>query len=421
MKKFTAILVSVFALLLFLSPQAGTAQPPDKEIKVFIDGVQVDFDVQPAIINDRTLVPFRPLAEALNVNVRWDAAAKTVTAANNGTHISLKIDSPTAYKNNRPLTLDMPPTIIDNRTLVPLRFFSEAFDCQVSWDNLNYLIHIKSNPSSSYHLYVLGYYALGDQQSSSWTDLFGRPYPHTATGNTDAVDSLALGWYSIDAKGNLITDSSTGWRRPEGWVMVLEAAEKYRLQTEMAVHLTDGQGVLTNLITDSKMRNNAIAQIAAEAKLYDGVNLDFEGLGWREQGAGLTAVRNNFTDFVNQLAAELKKEGIKLTLTLHAPNSAYQGYDYQALGQIADEIVIMAYDYGPKPEPINLVNDAIVTAKALVPAEKLVLGISAPYETAESMANKIKLAKTHHLKGIALWRLGLVSDEQWATIKGTLY
>lgn len=417
MKKITALLICFFAALVFFCPQTGQAQHTAKDISVLIDGAPVTFDVPPSVINGRTLVPFRALAEAINVNVSWNASAQTITAHNTDTNIRLQINNATAYRNDKQLTLDVPPIIINNRTLVPLRFFSEAFNCQVDFDKLNYLITITTSSPTPQHIYVSAFYALGDEQTSSWTDLFGRRYPQTADGNTDAVDELAFGWYSIDESGNLITDSSTGWQQPVGWQDVLKAAEKHQLQTAMVIHLTDGTGLLTNLLTNRDMWDDTVEQIAEEAEYYQGVNLDFEGLGLNNQGEELAAVKNNFTDFVGKLAAELKRNDIKLTLTLHAPNSAYRGYDYQALGQLADEIVIMAYDYGTKPEPENLVTDAVLTAKASVPAEKLLLGISAFNETADSLAAKIDLAKKHRLKGIALWRLGLISDEQWAVIK----
>ena len=48
------------------------------EIKVAIDGKQVNFDVKPQLINDRTMVPLRFVAEALDVRVGWDNAQRAV-------------------------------------------------------------------------------------------------------------------------------------------------------------------------------------------------------------------------------------------------------------------------------------------------------------------------------------------------------
>jgi hypothetical protein len=77
----------------------------------------------------------------------------------------------------------------------------------------------------------------------------------------------------------------------------------------------------------------------------------------------------------------------------------------------------MAYDYGTKPEPVVLVEEAVRLASASVVSEKLVLGISVINESKDSIADKIAIASRYHLNGIALWRLGLVTDEEWETLR----
>lgn len=413
------VITGIAALLLHILLIFGTTGPVTalehhNNISVNIDGLPVPFDAQPAIRDGRTLVPFRALAEALNVNVTWDAAAQTVHAKYDNAYIKLQIGNPRAYRNNLAVTLDVPPAISGGRTLIPLRFFSEAFGCKVKWDNTAYEINITSPPKT---MAVIGFYALGDSETSSWRDLFARNYPDASEGNTGALSGLALGWYSLDEQGNLLTQSKTGWQRPEGWEKVLQIAGRYRLNSEMVVHLTDKDNAIYNLLNNRAAVTGAVNAIKKEALLYHGVNLDFEGLGWRDDDGKLVTVKNNFTQFVTLLASELKKDNLSLTLTLHAPNSAYQGYDYQALGKQADRIIIMAYDYGTKPEPVDLVIEAVERARSVVPSEKLVLGISIPGETPESLRTKIGIAKRYKLNGIALWRLGLLTDEMWKIIK----
>jgi len=80
----------------------------------------------------------------------------------------------------------------------------------------------------------------------------------------------------------------------------------------------------------------------------------------------------------------------------------------------------MAHDYGPKPEPLNRVVRAVEMALAVVPREKLVLAISAPSETAESIIPKIGVAKRYRLQGISLWRLGLVTSDMWTAMRQTI-
>jgi len=393
------------------------AQARPGTVAVFLDGLPVNFDVQPVIRNNRTLVPFRAVAEALNVKVAWDGATRTVSAADGKNCIRLQIGNRIAYRNGTPIVLETPATILAGRTLVPLRFFGEAFGCKVAWDGAACRALITSPRKQ---MTVVGFYALGDSQTSSWTNLFGRPYPETATGNTDAVDVLALGWYSLDAEGNLLARSRTGWQRPDGWEKVLEAAEAYGLKTEMVVHVTDEDGTITSLLNDEAAMNRAVRAIVHEADLYHGVNLDFEGLGWQDRGEQLAAVRDRFTGLVRILSEQLKAAGRTLTLTLHAPNSVYRGYDYKALGALADRIIVMAYDYGSTPEPVDMVLQAVEMARADVPAARLVLGISVPRETPESILVKVGIAKRYGLDGIALWRLGLITDEMWAALRAAV-
>ncbi|MEW6572378.1 MAG: stalk domain-containing protein [Bacillota bacterium] len=411
---FVFFMVVVILAAVALPPAAAQQQP--KEVSVLLDGLPVHFDVQPVIKNGRTLVPFRAIGEALNVAVSWDGTTSTVGATGGGDSISLQIGNVTAYHNNTPVTLDVPPQILNGRTLVPLRFFSEAFGCTVLWDAGARTAKIASPPKK---MTVIGFYALGDAQTSSWADLFGKAYPEMGKGNTNLVSDLALGWYSLDRGGNLLTQSATGWRRPAGWEDVLAAAEEYGFKTEMVVHLTDADGALSALLADWAAVSRAVGAIAAEAGLYDGVNLDFEGLGFSESGGSLTTVRQRFTNFVSLLAGQLKNKGKTLTLSLHAANSAYRGYDYEAIGAVADRIIIMAYDYGARPEPVSLVIQAVEMAAA-VPADKLVLGISVPSETPESILAKVGIAKRYNLNGIAIWRLGLLSFEMWEALRTTV-
>ena len=408
------ILSTIFLVLVLVVSLPSSASALEQPIAVQLDGLTLSLEVPPVIHNGRTMVPFRAIAEAMNIPVSWDDTSRTVTAGDGKTTVRLQINNPTAYINNNPVTLDAAPQIVSGRTLIPLRFFSEAFDSIVDWNGTLRQVTIASSPKT---MTVIGFYALGDSNASSWTNLFGHPYPTTASGNTDVISELALGWYSLDRDGNLLDKSRTGWQRPDGWENVLAAAKQYKLQNEMVIHVTDGDGTISSLLNNRAAMTRAAKAISKEARFYRGVNLDFEGLGYSDKGDQLKQVQQKFTTFVSLLNQELKVNNTRLTLTLHAPNSAYSGYDYQALGKIADRIIIMAYDYGSKPEPVSMVKQAVEMACASVPAQKLILGISAPSETADSIATKVGIAKRYNLNGIALWRLGVIDDGMWETLR----
>jgi competence protein ComEC len=128
----------LLGLLIFCFAGSAQATP-----QVILDDKTLTFDVPPTIENDRTLVPLRAIFEALGANVQWDGVTQTVTATKDDIEIKLIIGGQ-AYKNGAPVTLDVPAKIINDRTMVPLRFVSEAFGCQVAWDGSTQTITITS-------------------------------------------------------------------------------------------------------------------------------------------------------------------------------------------------------------------------------------------------------------------------------------
>ncbi|MDD4663705.1 MAG: stalk domain-containing protein [Caldisericia bacterium] len=106
--------------------------------KAMINGFEVPLDVPPSIIKGRTFVPIRFISEAFGAEVEWDAETRTVRIflEKTNTRVTLQINNTIARINERIVTLDAPPTIIQGRTLVPIRFIAEAFGAQVDWDGV---------------------------------------------------------------------------------------------------------------------------------------------------------------------------------------------------------------------------------------------------------------------------------------------
>ena len=105
------------------------------EVKVTVNGKSIEFDQKPFIQNGRTLVPLRAIFEALGATVNWNNDTRTVTSERNNTKISLAIGSNQLYVNGVAKTIDVPAQIVNGRTMVPARAVAEAFGCDVSWDN----------------------------------------------------------------------------------------------------------------------------------------------------------------------------------------------------------------------------------------------------------------------------------------------
>ena len=98
-----------------------------------INGEPVELDLPPLIIQGRTMVPVRFIAEAFGAHVDWTNETQTITIELDETTIMLQIGNTTAFINGKAYVLDAAPTIVQSRTLVPVRFIAEAFGAKVEW------------------------------------------------------------------------------------------------------------------------------------------------------------------------------------------------------------------------------------------------------------------------------------------------
>lgn len=107
--------------------------PETKPITVTVNGAPVIFDQLPIICQGRAMVPMRAIFQALGAEVDWEVGQQKVTATKDETTIIVKIGETQATVNGGEKTLDVPAQIINNRTLVPVRFISESLGADVDW------------------------------------------------------------------------------------------------------------------------------------------------------------------------------------------------------------------------------------------------------------------------------------------------
>jgi len=115
------------------------------KIGVRLNGELIDFENKPVIINDRTMVPFREIFEYFEAEVEWDGKDRSVTAKREGKTVYLTIGSEDAKIDGEATKLDSPPIIIDSRTYVPLRFIAEGLDAGVSWNSQTWVASISTD------------------------------------------------------------------------------------------------------------------------------------------------------------------------------------------------------------------------------------------------------------------------------------
>lgn len=122
------------------------AELEEHSIGVFVRGINIDFskydNVEPIIENDRTLIPLRAVVEALDSDVSWEAATKTITITKGDISIVMQIGSNIAVVNGVEKELDTAPAITKDRTMVPLRFITEEMQSVIEWDDASRTIII---------------------------------------------------------------------------------------------------------------------------------------------------------------------------------------------------------------------------------------------------------------------------------------
>ena len=102
--------------------------------KISVFGREIKNDVAPKIVNDRTMLPIRIVAESLGGTVTWNGELQRVTIQKGADVILITIGADTAYVNGTAVKLDAAAFVENGRTYLPLRFVSETLGAQVAWN-----------------------------------------------------------------------------------------------------------------------------------------------------------------------------------------------------------------------------------------------------------------------------------------------
>ncbi|HPE16970.1 MAG TPA: glycosyl hydrolase family 18 protein, partial [Oscillospiraceae bacterium] len=172
---------------------------------------------------------------------------------------------------------------------------------------------------------------------------------------TQEMDAVSAGWSRLTwsaAAGVVLNTSSSGGNEfsiPTSYESITSYLEAGGAPLSLDVYASDST-VLTAVLTDEANRAAAVDAIMAEAtRTYDaigkspyaGVTIDFEGLRGETMKAGFTA-------FLTALSARLAPLGMTLYVTVQpatADGTYYDGFDYRAIGEVADRVILMAHDY----------------------------------------------------------------------------
>jgi hypothetical protein len=209
-----------------LSVISVSAEPP---ITVLLDGNLIEFDQPPIIENDRTLVPVRKIFEAMGATVDWNEETNTATGTKGYIIIVMQIGNNIITKNGQQIELDVPPQIVNDRTLVPVRAVAEGLNCTVGWDDDSQQVSITTAPTDN-GLPTFPY-------TPTYNDVYERGYDlgysrgeasGKKNGSFDEYDKayLAMGNEGLndEAKKNFNEGFANGWA--DGYEIGLKAWEE---------------------------------------------------------------------------------------------------------------------------------------------------------------------------------------------------
>ena len=146
MKKICALLI---VLVLMMSVVAIPAVAEYERLNIAINGetVYIPYEYGAVIIVDnRTMVPVRFVSEFLNFTVYWLESEQMVMFAD-ATHVAIvfQIGGSTLFIDGRSVVMDVPAMLHDNRSYIPLRFFAEAIGFEVDWNEYTRTVSLDRN------------------------------------------------------------------------------------------------------------------------------------------------------------------------------------------------------------------------------------------------------------------------------------
>lgn len=286
------------------------------------------------------------------------------------------------------------------------------------------------------------------------------------------ITSITPFWYELSTSGHI--EPFTGAADQE----ITDYLRSRNIKIVPIISNEFAQEPLSTILANSTQREShimAIVNLAIDEK-YDGISLNYENLKAED--------KKNFSTFVSELAQELHLNSKSLSVHVHAKTedigtwNGPQSQDWSVIGEAADEVKIMAYDYHWSTSepgaiaPPSWVEDVITYAVSVIPKEKIFIGMplygydwvgeqatdltydkveillnlnnisasfsqtdKSPYfiysdtegithevwfENADSLRYKLELAKNYAVGGVDFWRLGGEDTNIWAVVKEVL-
>ena len=178
------LMVAILLFVLALSISSFAESEKDVYLSLKIDspymsvnGESVEIDegrgTSPVIVEGRTLLPVRAVIEAFDGDVLWESETESVILIVGNDEIKLGINRHEAYLNGVEHVLDVAPMIINDRTMLPIRFIAESFGFGIAWDGNERAVHIVRDVLTEEEYGIISE-AIPDYNGKPWVEINGN-------------------------------------------------------------------------------------------------------------------------------------------------------------------------------------------------------------------------------------------------------
>ncbi len=250
----------------------------------------------------------------------------------------------------------------------------------------------------------------------TWLHGFYASSSYRQIGLADSMDAVSLGWgrmYVDDGGAPYVNQTSAGgnlWVEPQGSYLATGYFAQRSIPYNLCVFATTahryGETSVLEYLLQEEVREAAVDALVAAAEPYSGLTLDFEGLY-------SVAGKDALSQFV--ALARQKLPADRLLYIAVPPDTWYHGYDYRALGEVCDRVILMAHDYQWQSAPEeNLGTPLTDTPVAPIDAVEDALRAITDPETGVADVGKVALA-------ISFSSAGVEVDEEGNLLSTTVY
>lgn len=252
-----------------------------------VNGIETEIDpnrgTKPIVVDGRTLVPIRAIIEGLGGRVLWIEETETVVLILNDEQIQLNIDEKTALVNGKEKSLDVEPRVINERTMIPVRFVAEGLGLGVAWDDDSQTVFVVKN-SFEHEEYerlmkaVPEYFGVarveinGNKPFFEDYEIIGASFEYY--GQLDGIGRCDVGFASVGKdimpttpRGSISSVTPTGWQSVV-YRGVIDGDYLYNRCHLIAHQLTGENANKRNLITGTRYLNIE-GMLPFENKVFD--------------------------------------------------------------------------------------------------------------------------------------------------------